>query len=95
MTVIVTVNVEARYRGFLASAMLEIAPGVYTSPNMTSGIRERIWAVLSEWYSQLGQGSIVMTWRDPAAISEQEVRTLGESPKEIVDADGVYLVKYH
>jgi CRISPR-associated protein Cas2 len=95
MTVIVTVNVEARYRGFLASAMLEIAPGVYTSPNMTGGIRERIWAVLSEWYSQLGQGSIVMTWRDPAAVSEQEVRTLGESPKEIVDADGVYLVKYH
>ena len=95
MTVIVTVNVEARYRGFLASAMLEIAPGVYTSPNMTGGIRERIWAVLSEWYSQLGQGSIVMTWRDPAAVSEQEVRTLGESPKKIVDADGVYLVKYH
>lgn len=95
MTVIVTVNVEARYRGFLASAMLEIAPGVYTSPNMTGGIRERIWAVLNEWYSQLGQGSIVMTWRDPAAVSEQEVRTLGESPKEIVDADGVYLVKYH
>ena len=95
MTVIVTVNVEARYRGFLASAMLEIAPGVYTSPNMTGGIRERIWAVLSEWYSQLGQGSIVMTWRDPAAVTEQEVRTLGESPKEIVDADGVYLVKYH
>ena len=69
--------------------------GVYTSPNMTSGIRERIWEVLSEWYYQLGQGSIVMTWRDPGAVSEQEIRTLGESPKEIVDADGVYLVKYH
>ena len=94
MTVIVTVNVEGRYRGFLASAMLEIASGVYTSPNMTSGIRERIWEVLSEWYYQLGQGSIVMTWRDPGAVSEQEIRTLGESPKEIVDADGVYLVKY-
>ena len=26
MTVIVTVNVAGRYRGFLASAMLEIAP---------------------------------------------------------------------
>ena len=95
MTVIVTVNVEARYRGFLASAMLEIAPGVYTSPGMTAGIRERIWDVLSRWYSQLGQGSIVMTWRNPAAVGEQEVRTLGEAPKEIVDADGVYLVKYH
>ena len=38
MTVVVTINVEARYREFLASAMLEIAPGVYTSPQMTSGI---------------------------------------------------------
>ncbi len=94
MMVIVTTNVEARYRGFLASAMLEIAPGVYTSPNMTSGIRERIWDVLSEWYYHLGQGSVVMTWRDPTAVSEQEIRTLGESPKQIVDADGVYLVKY-
>ena len=95
MTVIVTVNVEARYRGFLASAMLEIAPGVYTAPNMTAGIRERIWDVLAQWYGQLGQGSIVMTWRNPEAAGEQEVRTLGEAPKEIVDAEGVYLVKYH
>ena len=94
MTVVVTVNVEGRYRGFLASAMLEIAPGVYTSPNMSSGIRDRIWEVVSDWYYQLGQGSIVMTWRDPTAVSGQNIRTLGEAPKEIVDADGVYLVKY-
>lgn len=94
MTVVVTVNVEARYRGFLASAMLEIAPGVYTSPQMTSGIRERIWDVLSRWYYELGQGSIVMTWRDPSAVGEQHIQTLGEAPKSIVDADGVYLVKY-
>ena len=94
MTVVVTVNVEARYRGFLASAMLEIAPGVYTSPQMTSGIRERIWDVLSRWYYELGQGSIVMTWQDPTAVGEQRISTLGDAPKEIVDADGVYLVKY-
>ena len=95
MTVVVTVNVEARYRGFLASAMLEIAPGVYTSPQMTSGIRERVWDVVSRWYYELGQGSIVMTWRDPSAVGEQRILTLGEAPKEIVDADGVYLVKYN
>ena len=94
MTVVVTVNVEARYRGFLASAMLEIAPGVYTAPQMTSGIRERVWDVVSRWYYELGQGSIVMTWRDPSAVGEQQILTLGEAPKEIVDADGVYLVKY-
>lgn len=95
MTVVVTVNVGGRYRGFLASAMLEIAPGVYTSPQMTTGIRERIWDVVSRWYYELGTGSIVMTWRDPAAVGEQRIRTLGEAPKEIVDADGVYLVKYN
>ena len=94
MTIVVTVNVEGRYRGFQASAMLEIAPGVYTAPMMTSGIRDRIWDVLSRWCYQLGQGSIVMTWRDPSAVGQQRIRTLGEAPKGIVDADGVYLVKY-
>ena len=93
MTIVVTVNVEARYRGFLASAMLEIAPGVYTSPKMTSGIRERVWDVLTRWHDELGNGSIVMTWRDPAAVGEQRIRTLGEAPKTIVDADGIYLVR--
>ena len=94
MTVVVTINVEGRYRGFLASAMLEIAAGVYTSPRMTVGIRERIWDVLSRWYRETGQGAIVMTWRDASEVGEQHIRTLGESPKTIVDADGVYLVKY-
>ncbi len=95
MTVVVTINVEARYRGFLASAMLEIAPGVYTSPQMTEGIRTRVWDVLERWRSELGNGSIVMTWRDPSAVGEQRILTLGEPPKEIVDADGVFLVKLH
>ena len=94
MTVVVTVNVEARYRGFLASAMLEIAPGVYTGPLMTAGIRERVWDVLERWHIELGAGSIVMTWRDPKAVGEQRIRTLGQPQREIVEADGVYLVKY-
>ena len=94
MTVVVTVNVEARYRGFLASVMLEIAPGVYTSPRMTTGIRDRIWDVLSRWYYDSGQGAIVMTWSDSATVGEQRIQLLGEAPKTIVDADGVYLVKY-
>ena len=36
MTVVVTRNVEGRYRGFLASVMLEVAPG-YTSPPILQG----------------------------------------------------------
>ena len=95
MTVVVTINVEGRYRGFLASTMLEITAGVYTSPSMTAGVRNRIWDVLSRWHSTLGNGTIVMTWRDPGAVGKQSIRILGEPSKEITDADGVYLVKYH
>ena len=95
MTVIVTINVASRFRGFLSSVMLEIAPGVYTSPEMNSGIRDRIWEVLSKWfYEQLEHCTIVMTWRDPQAEGRQQIRTLGEAPKKIVNVDGVYLVKH-
>ncbi len=95
MTVVVTVNVAPRFRGFLSSVMLEIAPGVYTSPTMTSGIRDRIWDVLSGWFHEyLDPCTIVMTWRDPQVEGQQQIRTLGDAPKEIINADGVYLVKY-
>lgn len=92
-TMIVTRDVEARYRGFLTSVMLEIAPGVYVSPRMSAAVRERVWEVLADWWSALGRGSIVMVWRDKAATGELAMEMLGEPPKEIVDADGVLLVK--
>lgn len=93
MTVIVTRDVEDRYRGFLASAMLEIAPGVYTSPRLSKAVRERIWAVLRDWHGTLRQGSIVMTWRDPAEPGGQGLSSLGEPPRSFVDVDGVLLVR--
>ena len=93
MTIIVTINVEARYRGFLTSVMLEIAPGVYTSPGMTSSVRERVWGTVERWHAELGNGSVIMTWRDPSAVAGQRIVTLGEPPKEIVEADGVHLVR--
>lgn len=93
MTVIVTRDVTARFRGFLASCLLEIAPGVYTSPNMTTGVRERVWNVLQSWFGELGGGSIVMTWYDKAAPGRQGLSTLGEPPKTIVETDGMFLVR--
>jgi CRISPR-associated protein Cas2 len=100
MTVVVTRNVVPRFRGFLASVMLEIAPGVYTAPRMTKAVRERVWAVLGEWFdagaapSHSGDdaASIVMTWFDKNAPGRQRVETLGLPPKNIVDADGVLLM---
>ena len=93
MTVVVTRDVEQRYRGFLASAMLEVAPGVYVSPNLSSGVRERIWLVLDDWFGALGNGAVAMIWRDGAADGGLALRHLGDPPKEIRDADGVLLVK--
>ncbi|MEQ9696091.1 type I-E CRISPR-associated endoribonuclease Cas2e [Shimia sp. SDUM112013] len=93
LTVIVTRDVEARYRGFLTSAMLEVSPGVYVAPDMTKGVRERVWAVMRDWHLTLGRGSLTLLWRDKSAVGHLRIETLGEPPKNIVDADGVLLVK--
>ena len=41
----------------------------------------------------LGTGSVVLVWRDKQAVGNLHIRTLGDPPKEIVDADGVLLVR--
>ena len=94
MIVIVTRDVTPRFRGFLSSCMLEIGPCVYTAPHMTSGVRERIWATLSEWYTQLGGGSIVMTWKDKRAPGGQAILSLGCPPITIKECVGICLA-YH
>jgi CRISPR-associated protein Cas2 len=93
LTMIVTRDVEARYRGFLTSVMLEIAPGVYVAPDMSAAVRGRVWDVVSDWWQALGRGALVMVWRDKAATGHLRIKTLGDPPKDIVDADGVLLVK--
>lgn len=92
MTVIVTRDVAPRFRGFLASVMLEIAPGVYTSPRLSAGVRERVWEVMTAWFEALGGGSIVMTWRDVQAPGGQGIRTLGLPPRRLEEVDGALLV---
>ena len=91
--VIVTRDVADRFRGFLASVMLEIGPGVYTSPNMNAGVRERVWAVLEEWFAHLGGGSIVMTWDDPQEPAGQGLRILGAPPRAFAELDGLIVVR--
>jgi len=93
MTVVVTRDVEARYRGFLTSVMLEVAPGVYVAPNLSAAVRHRVWEVLKSWWFTLGRGALVMVWRDKTASGNLRIETLGEPSKEIVDADGVLLLK--
>lgn len=93
MAMVVTRNVEDRYRGFLTSVMLEVAAGTYVAPDMSAGVRARTWSVIADWWNTLRTGSIVMVWRDIQSVGNLRIEVLGEPPKEIVDADGVLLVK--
>ncbi|RWR45280.1 type I-E CRISPR-associated endoribonuclease Cas2 [Sinirhodobacter ferrireducens] len=93
LTMIVTRDVEMRYRGFLTSVMLEVSPGVYVAPEMSAAVRGRVWSVMTDWWSALGRGSLTMVWRDTKAPGNLRIETLGEPPKTIVDADGILLVK--
>ena len=92
-TLVITRDVEARYRGYLTSIMLELSPGVYLAPQMSAAVRDRTWAVLCEWHDTLRRGAIVLAWPDGKSAGGMTIRTLGEAPKEIVDADGVLLVR--
>jgi CRISPR-associated protein Cas2 len=94
MTVVVTRNAPMRYRGFLASCMLEIASGVYTAPRMNRGVRERVWRVCLEWSSLLPEdGCILMTWRDSRAPGGQAVLIIGEPAKTVCDHEGFLLAR--
>lgn len=93
MTVVVTRNVPDRFRGFLASCMLEATPGVYSHPAMSRAVRERVWRVLAGWFGEVSGASIVMLWAEKGLSGGQGVLTLGEPPREILEYDGVILSK--
>jgi len=94
LTVIVTNDVKGRFRGFLGSAMLELAPGVYVSPRLNRNVRERMWEVIDDWHRSVKKpGSIVMIWRAKGAPGNIEMRILGEPKKEIVEVDKLWLAK--
>lgn len=93
MTVLVTRNASARVRGFLASVMLEIAPGVYSSPRISPAVRSRIWTVLAGWHPYESTSSIVMLWQERSEPGGQAVCTLGTPPIEFVNVDGLVLAR--
>lgn len=93
MTVVVTRNVSDRVRGFLASSMLELGPGVYSAPRLSVVVRERVWDVVSEWFLLEREASVVMVWVDPQVPGGQNVRVLGIPPVELVEVDGLIVTR--
>jgi CRISPR-associated protein Cas2 len=93
MTVVITRDVADRYRGFLASMMPEIAPGVFVSPELSRGVRERLWQVLSGWWDGIPGGSVMMVWKDDSAPGRLGLLTLGLPPRTLAELDGILLVR--
>ena len=91
MTVVVTRNVSSRIRGFLASSMLEMAPGVYSAPQISAAVRDRIWSVLNEWFYADQDASIIMLWEDTSHAGGQSARVLGLPPVKLIDIDGLLI----
>jgi CRISPR-associated protein Cas2 len=91
MTVVVTREAPDRFRGFLASVMLELAPGVYTAPRMSAAVRERVWEVLVDWHRFAPLCGVVMTWPDATHPAGQVVATLGFPKRMLVNLDGIHL----
>jgi CRISPR-associated protein Cas2 len=94
MTIAVTRNAPGRFRGFLASTMVEIVPGIYVAPRMKKAVRERIWNVMMDWSSLLDtDGGVVLFWKSRNAPSGLGMRSIGWPEKELVDHEGVWLAK--
>lgn len=91
---LVTRNVPDRYRGFLASCMLEVAPGVYVGPDMSAGVRDRVWGVCCEWAGVLpDNGGVLLAWRDSSSPSGLAMSALGWPRADIVEVDGIWLAR--
>ena len=93
MTVVMTRNVSSRVRGFLASAMLELAPGVYSAPRISPAVRDRVWDVLKDWFPDERDASLIMIWQERDVPGGQAVRTLGSPPIDFVNVDGLVLAR--
>lgn len=93
LTVVVTRDVEDRYRGFLSSVMLEVSPGVYVGMRLNARCREQVWSVVSEWYTNLARGSIIMLWPDAQADCGLQLRVLGTPPRTAVMVDATVLMR--
>lgn len=94
MTILITRNAPDRFRGFLCSCMLELAPGVYGAVRMNKAIRERVWAVMIDWFMAMPpDGGILMVWPDRNAPSGMGLASLGWPKRDIVQVNNIWLAR--
>ncbi|MGC4121410.1 MAG: type I-E CRISPR-associated endoribonuclease Cas2e [Myxococcales bacterium] len=92
MTIVVPRNVPDRFRGFLASVMLEVASGVYVNPHMTKGVRDRVISVLNGWSCLLPPDSnLSLFWRESTAPGGLGMANIGTVRFDLQDLDGLWV----
>lgn len=92
MMLAVTRNVPDRFGGFLASCMLEVAPGVYITPKTSSAVRDRIRHVMSKWsYLMPDKSGLLLLWQDSQAPSGLAMESFGWPKKELREFGGCWL----
>jgi len=93
LVTIITTDVAARFRGFLASVALEVSPCVFVSPRMSKAVRERIWETVTDWHAYEPRGSVVMVWRDRHETGGVGIAQLGTPRRQLVEVDGMWLTR--
>ena len=91
--IIVTTNVEQRYRGLLSSHCLEVDAGVYFAPDIQRSVLEQIIAIMREWWVILRKGSILVLADDRDTQSGLRVTWIGTPRRDIIDYDGIMMVR--
>jgi CRISPR-associated protein Cas2 len=73
--------------------MLELTAGVYSAPRISPAVRQRIWQVVTGWFSLEQDASIIMVWQDREVPGGLMVKTLGCPPIKFVEVDGIFLAR--
>ena len=71
--------------------MCEIAPGVYAGSRLSTAVRQRIWAVVEDWFVLSDDAYVVMTWPARDKPCGQDLLTIGIPRKALVEVDGIVL----
>lgn len=88
MVVILLENVRTGLRGELSRWLFEVKAGVFVG-KVSALVRDELWDFVA---ARLGKGSAVMLF---PMNTEQgfDVRTLGNPSRQLVDIEGLWLVK--
>ena len=93
MTVLATRNASDRIRGFLASCMCVVGPGLYVSANMSKRVREQVWRLMERWHPLGSEVSILMVWSDRKEASGLGLAALGSPPYDAVSLQSLAVVR--